>query len=79
MDDQHDKPWSLKIRSKQNGAPSSAAAALTLAALPGLHLVATGTTLGVVAVHLLRVSITLKLGSHNGSSQIKIYVAAEVS
>jgi hypothetical protein len=55
-DRQRARVWGLAAGRQRAGAPTSAAAALTLAALPDVHLIACGAAAGVVTMHIMRVS-----------------------
>lgn len=48
-------PWQLTAAQRRGGAPSSAAAVLTVAALPGTYLIACGAGPGAVSVQQLQV------------------------
>lgn len=53
---QCENAWRLSAGRRRGGAPGSAAAALTLAASPDVHLVACGAVAGVLTVQVIRVS-----------------------
>lgn len=53
---QPEDSWHLSVGRKRGGAPGSAATALTLAALPDVHLVACGAVAGVLTVQAIKVS-----------------------